>query len=60
MFSALGGGGGVIIGTMAGYQDLCGGYHERIRGCSVHWGRRRDMSAVVEHSQCTYDISPMH
>ena len=38
LFSALGGGGGIIIGTVAGYQDLCGGHHERIRGCPVHLG----------------------
>ena len=21
-----------------GYHDACGGYHEYIGGCSVHWG----------------------
>ena len=23
---------------IGGYHDKCRGYHEYIRGCSVHWG----------------------
>ena len=23
---------------IGGYHGACGGYHEYIRGCSVHWG----------------------
>ena len=27
-----------IMSTSGGYYDLCGGYHEYIRGCSVYLG----------------------
>ena len=29
-----------VFSTSGGYHDACGGYHEYIEGCSVHWGMR--------------------
>ena len=26
------------VQCIRGYHDTCGGYHEYIGGCSVHWG----------------------
>ena len=37
------------MSTSGVFHDACGGYHEYIRGCSVHWGDIMSTSGDVQY-----------
>ena len=39
-----------MFSTSRGYHDACGGYHEYIRGCSVHRGYHEYIGDIMSTS----------
>ena len=38
-----------MFSTLGAYHDECGGYHEYIGGCSVHWRDTMSTSGDVQY-----------